>query len=105
MQRTWIAFLLGMALCAPAVMAQGRGQRQGGGMQVRQRIHQPNTGQQSGLAAQQRQRKRDGTGVNCTGGPCLQTRTQTKTRTQTEAQTQSQTQTRQEKPATASPNK
>src|SRR5512146_2271819 len=101
MQRTWIALLLGMALCAPTVMAQGRGQRQGGGTQLRQRIHQPGTALQSGPAVQQRQRKRDGTGVNCTGGPCLQTRMQTQDRTQT--QTQTKTQTQQEKPPTPSP--
>ncbi len=99
MQRKWIAFVLGTALVVPGVMAQRRGGNQGGqgnGAQLRQRIHQPGTGLQTGTATRARQRKRDGTGLNCPNGPCLQNRTRTQTQTQTETQTNSRTQ--QEKP-------
>ncbi len=74
-----MALSLCLALLSPvAALAQGRGrsaqsQTAGRGTKLRQRIHTPGTGRQSGTAIRQRDRKRDGTGVNCPSAPCTGT--------------------------------
>lgn len=102
MLRKLTVVILLVVFMAPAyAQRRGSGQR-GAGTQVRQRIHQPGTGLQTGTAAQKRDRKRDGTGVNCANGPCLQqqqsvqtqNRAETQARTQVEGEQQAQTQSR-----------
>lgn len=93
MQRKLVVLGLLLTLIAPAFAQRGSGNR-GSGTQLRQRIHQPGTGQQTGTAVQKRDRKRDGTGVNCAGVPCVQQRTQTQTETQARGETKSQVQTK-----------
>lgn len=90
MQRKLIAACLLLGLVLPAWAQRGSSGR-GAGTQARQRIHQPGTGQQTGAAVQKRDRKRDGTGLNCPNGPCVQQQTQTET--EAEVQTRQQTQT------------
>lgn len=61
----------------------GGGQNQAQvGTQQRLRIHQPGTGQKTNTKMQKRDRKRDGTGVNCPGSPCSKTQTQTRQQNQ-----------------------
>jgi hypothetical protein len=99
-----IAVLIAASMLSPMfVFAQrGAGAARGGagwggqaqsqvGVQERLRIHQPGTGMQTGTMDQKRDRKRDGTGVNCSGGPCAKTQTNDKTQKQTKTQTKAQT--------------
>ena len=87
-KRLILAGLL-LTLITPG-FAQRRSGSGGSGTQVRQRVHQPSTGQQTGTAVRKRDRKRDGSGVNCANGPCVQQQTRTQTETQTETQTRTQ---------------
>ena len=93
MLRILTVVILLVVFIAPAYAQQRGSGRRGAGTQVRQRIHQPGTGQQTGTAMQKRDRKRDGTGVNCANGPCLQQQQTTQTQTQTQTRAQSQTRT------------
>lgn len=92
MRRKLIAVGLALAFVLPAFAQRrgGNGAGNGSGTQLRQRIHQPGTGQQNGTAVRKRDRKRDGTGMNCPNGPCMQNRTQTQTQTETMMQNQAQ---------------
>ena len=92
MLRKLTVVILLVVFIAPAYAQQRGSGRRGAGTQVRQRIHQPGTGQQTGTAMQKRDRKRDGTGVNCANGPCLQQQQTTQTQTQNRAQSQTRTQ-------------
>lgn len=92
MQRKLIAMAIVLTMAAPAFAQRGQGRGSGHGTQLRHRIHQPGTGQQTGSAVQKRDRKRDGTGLNCPNGPCAQTQTQTQAQTETQTQAQSETQ-------------
>lgn len=82
-----IAGVGALLICASALMAQNgsmnsaaRGNRQRQQTRVtvqqRSRIHQPGTGQQTGDLIRKRDRKRDGTGVNCPIAPCTNPGTQ-----------------------------
>lgn len=91
MKRALVSLILIAGLASPLAFSQRRQGSSGRGTQQQKRIHTPGTGQQTGTAVQQRQRKRDGTGPNCTGD-CLKAKQQTQTRQQTQAEQKTQTQ-------------
>ena len=95
MQRKLIAMGIALVLVAPAFAQRGSGRgSRGQGTQLRQQIHKPGTGLQTGTAVQKRDRLRDGTGLNCPNRPCVKNQTQTQAEAQLETQTQTQAQTR-----------
>jgi hypothetical protein len=95
MKRELLSLLLVGALMTPALsFAQGR--RGSGGGQQHRMSQGGGYGQQNSGGIQQRDRKRDGTGLNCPGCPgtgTLQTQSKDQTRTQQRSQTRTQSQT------------
>ncbi len=75
-----------------AGFAERRGAGQGQGIQQQKRIHTPGTGWTGQTPIHQRDRKRDGTGVNCPG-TCPQSGTQTQTQSEKQTQTRTRTET------------
>ena len=91
MHRKLICFGILLTMVAPAFAQRSQGRNgRGHGTQLRQRVHDPGTGQQTGAGVRQRDRMRDGTGMNCPNRPCAQTQTQTQTEAKAETQNQAQ---------------